>query len=69
VAPERPVDRSSGAVVGDDRRAFNDESAYPAQIIEVIMRVDEIADRLAREGSLDFGDHGERALLIEWAQV
>ena len=53
------------AVVGDDGRAFRHEGAYPTQMIEVVVGVDEIADRLAREGPLDFGDHGERALLIE----
>ena len=52
--PGRPSDRSSVAVVGDDGRAFRHEGAYPTQMIEVIVGVDEIADRLAREGPLDF---------------
>jgi hypothetical protein len=60
-----PLIEVAVAVVGDHRCAFRHEGANATQMIEVIMGVDEVTDRLIGEGPLGFGDHGERALLIE----
>ena len=51
-------------VVGDDRRALGGIGSHPAEMIEVVVRDDEIADRLVWDGLLDFRDYGVRARLI-----
>jgi hypothetical protein len=39
--------------VGGDRRAFRHETTHATQMIEVVVGVDEVADRLAGEELVD----------------
>jgi hypothetical protein len=40
--------------VGGDRRAFRHETTHATQMIEVVVGVDEVADRLAGEELVDY---------------
>ena len=50
-------------LVRDDRRALGDERAQAARVIEVLMRVDDVADRLVRDQPLRLGDDRVGALV------
>ena len=43
-------------LVRDDGRAFRDEGPQPARVIDVVVRVDDVPDRLARDQPFRFGD-------------
>ena len=49
--------------MGDDGRAFVDGRANAAEMIPMVVRGDDVADRLVRNHFLRFRDHRERALL------
>ena len=49
-----------------DRRALIDVGPQPARVIEVRVRVDQVADRLVRDRLLDLGDHRQRPFLVLW---
>ena len=56
-------------VVGDDGCAFRHVAANAAQMIEVIVGVDHILDRLVREGFADFRDDRSRHLILQAEHV
>src|SRR2546425_198478 len=59
---ERPVD-----LVGDDGDALAGGGADAARMIEVVVGVDEVTDRLAGHEALHLGQHGQGTLLVDRA--
>ena len=53
------------ALVSDDRRALRQIRSQAAGVIEMMVRVDYVADRLVRHEAADFLDDGQRAGLVE----
>ena len=51
--------------MGDDRRAFMDVGPDTAQVIPVMMRVDDEADRLLGNEPVHLANHGQRSRLVE----
>src|SRR6516162_11772680 len=52
-------------VVGDDGCAFRHEAAHATQMVEVVVRIDEILDRLVGEELVGFGHQRVGALIAE----
>src|SRR5215468_3421107 len=52
-------------VVRDNGGALRHIGPGAAQVIEVVVRVNEVPDRLVGDGLLDLRNHGVRALLVE----
>ena len=53
--------------MGDDRDTLRRDRPEPAGVIEVVMRGDHVPDRLVRDEVFDLGQHGCRALVVQWA--
>ena len=51
-------------VLGDHGGAFGDIGAQSTGVVEVVMGVDHVLDRLAGDHALGFGDHGRGALVV-----
>ena len=60
VAP-RVLEKRDVALMRDDRRAFGGIRAHAARMVEVMMRVDQVPDRFARNRPLHRVDHGHRS--------
>jgi len=63
--PEDPVVEVRVDAVRDDGHALGDEGANAARVVEVVMRVDQVADRLGGDERLHLRDHGQGPLFTE----
>src|SRR4029450_3740027 len=53
------------ALMGNNRRAFRNIGPESTRVIEVVVCVHQVANRLVGDELLHFSDHGERTLLVQ----